>query len=141
MNDRASEIGMVNSFFTNPTGLSQKTNLSTAEDMCKAVTEAMQSDAFRTIVGTKQYVCCSRNDPSAALTWDNTNKLLAEGWDGVKTGVTPNAGPCLSCSTRGVSAGVQFEVGIVLLQCVSMEARWEEAKLLLQYALERRINY
>ncbi len=30
--------------------------------------------------------------------WENTNKLLSEGWSGIKTGITPNAGPCLAAS-------------------------------------------
>ena len=30
--------------------------------------------------------------------WENTNKMLDEGWSGIKTGITPNAGPCLSAS-------------------------------------------
>lgn len=30
--------------------------------------------------------------------WENTNKMLGEGWSGIKTGITPNAGPCLAAS-------------------------------------------
>jgi D-alanyl-D-alanine carboxypeptidase len=34
------------------------------------------------------------------LSWENTNKLLWNGFSGVKTGITPNAGPCLSASMK-----------------------------------------
>jgi serine-type D-Ala-D-Ala carboxypeptidase (penicillin-binding protein 5/6) len=34
----------------------------------------------------------------SALFWENTNKMLGEGWSGIKTGITPNAGPCLAAS-------------------------------------------
>lgn len=35
-----------------------------------------------------------------ALEWENTNRVLKEGWSGVKTGITPNAGPCLAASVE-----------------------------------------
>ena len=30
----------------------------------------------------------------------NTNKLLAKGWGGIKTGITDAAGPCLASSVK-----------------------------------------
>ncbi len=30
------------------------------------------------------------------LTWRNTNKLLKNGFEGIKTGITDTAGPCLA---------------------------------------------
>ena len=30
--------------------------------------------------------------------WTNTNRLLSEGFDGIKTGITDTAGPCLAFS-------------------------------------------
>jgi serine-type D-Ala-D-Ala carboxypeptidase (penicillin-binding protein 5/6) len=117
MNELADTLGMVNSLFTNPTGLSQKTNFSSAEDICKATAEGMKSELFRTIVSTKRYSCVTRGEDSIRLSWQNTNKLLEEGWEGVKTGVTPSAGACLACCARVMSGGVPLQVGIVLLQC------------------------
>ena len=56
--------------------------------------------------------------------WQNTNRLLGlDGITGAKTGITEAAGPCLACSFE--KDGNFFVV--VLLQCKSMEARWEEA--------------
>lgn len=46
--------------------------------------------------------------------------MLFEGWNGIKTGVTPSAGPCLAASVSGII--------IILLGCKSMEHRWEECR-------------
>lgn len=32
--------------------------------------------------------------------WENTNKLLEDGFDGIKTGITDTAGPCLAASYK-----------------------------------------
>ena len=34
------------------------------------------------------------------MSWKNTNKMLWKGWNGVKTGITPNAGPCLAATVN-----------------------------------------
>jgi D-alanyl-D-alanine carboxypeptidase len=56
--------------------------------------------------------------------WRNTNKLLIEGWSGVKTGITPNAGPCLAASVAKIIGGRELEFLVILLNSESMEARW-----------------
>ena len=32
------------------------------------------------------------------MEWTNTNKMLNKGWEGIKTGITDAAGPCLASS-------------------------------------------
>ena len=57
--------------------------------------------------------------------WENTNKLLGgDGWIGTKTGITPNAGPCLA-ATKEIK-GVFYTV--ILIKSKSMESRWDEAR-------------
>lgn len=34
--------------------------------------------------------------------WWNTNKLLLKEWEGIKTGITPSAGSCLSSLREGI---------------------------------------
>lgn len=34
------------------------------------------------------------------LYWENTHKLLHKGYNGIKTGITSEAGPCLSSSLK-----------------------------------------
>ena len=55
----------------------------------------------------------------------NTNLLLeSEGFIGMKTGITPTAGPCLTVaySKDGI------EIVLTLLNSKNLEYRWEEAK-------------
>ena len=54
---------------------------------------------------------------------------MGKGFDGAKTGVTVNAGPCLCAS---VSRDIQ--IIIVLLNSKSMDDRWIEAKKLVDWA-------
>ena len=67
------------------------------------------------------------NGDQIKLKWINTNFLLNSGFDGMKTGITPTAGPCLiaSCKAFGVN-----DIIIVMLNSRSMESRWNEALLL-----------
>ena len=65
----------------------------------------------------------------------NTNRLLGiDGITGTKTGITEAAGPCLSCSFEKDG---NFII-VVLLQCKSMDSRWEEAQMLIDWAVQRR---
>jgi D-alanyl-D-alanine carboxypeptidase len=59
------------------------------------------------------------------LSWENTNKLLWSGFSGTKTGITPNAGPCLSASIKKEINGKEHEFVVILLKSFSMEARWK----------------
>lgn len=59
-------------------------------------------------------------DKTIAGIWENTNRMLGEGWSGIKTGVTPNAGPCLAASCRKVLSGNHYEFLVILLSSESM---------------------
>jgi D-alanyl-D-alanine carboxypeptidase len=50
--------------------------------------------------------------------------MLGTGWSGIKTGVTPSAGPCLAASVAMTLGGREYEFLVVLLHSESMEARW-----------------
>ena len=67
--------------------------------------------------------------------WVNTNRLLGiDGFTGVKTGITEAAGACLaSCFEKDGNFFVA-----VILQSKTMDARWEEAQLLIDWAVQRR---
>ena len=66
--------------------------------------------------------------------WYNTNNMLNfPGYNGLKTGVTDAAGPCLSASYQKGDV----HVVIVLFNSKTMEARWEEIPQLLEWAKER----
>lgn len=66
--------------------------------------------------------------------WENTNVMLQHpGFNGLKTGITEAAGPCLSASYQ--KEGHFFT--IVLLSCKSMDARWNEIIQLVEWAKAR----
>ncbi len=60
--------------------------------------------------------------------WENTNVLLREGWEGVKTGQTVSAGSCLSSLRNGIF--------IVILNCPDSLKRFTETKRLYNWYLE-----
>ena len=95
MNDKAKEIGMENTTFSNPHGLDEETkNYSTARDMAKLSSYAYHNETYKEITGTKKYV--SKTEGKTYL-WNNRNKLLSlyEYATGGKTGYTPSAGRTL----------------------------------------------
>ncbi|MGI6577587.1 MAG: D-alanyl-D-alanine carboxypeptidase family protein [Eubacteriales bacterium] len=95
MNNKAKELGMVNSSFRNPNGLDQDGHYSTARDMALLASYCMKNENFRAIVGTK-------SGHFAGRYMSNHNKLLSrlEGTTGLKTGYTSSAGRCLVSSVK-----------------------------------------
>ena len=64
MNERATQLGMDNTNFTNPHGLTQGEHYSTARDLAKLTLECMKYPKFRKIVSTYQYTCYPTNKSS-----------------------------------------------------------------------------
>jgi D-alanyl-D-alanine endopeptidase (penicillin-binding protein 7) len=94
MNHKAQMLGMNDSRFDDPTGLSSA-NVSSAEDLVKLVRAAHQYELIRnytTLTGHEVHVA------GRPLAYRNTNRLVASGsWNiGLsKTGFTNDAGRCL----------------------------------------------
>lgn len=92
MNDKASEIGMKNTIFNNPSGLddSEDGNYSTAYDMAILMSYAMHNDIFKKIVKTKKYTLKTNKN---TYVWHNKNKILStyKYATGGKTGYTRKA--------------------------------------------------
>mmetsp|Transcript_30248 Transcript_30248/g.53531 ORF Transcript_30248/g.53531 Transcript_30248/m.53531 type:complete len:301 (-) Transcript_30248:77-979(-) len=132
MNRLASQLGLQQSKFCNPHGLSNKGNVSTARDLGRLAAYLLNDGIASVIVSCREYACIiARHGVERKITWRNTNVLLEEpGFTGLKTGNTPNAGPCLCASYK--RDGIHLIV--VLLQCRSVEHRWTEAKRLLSWA-------
>lgn len=95
MNEKAKEIGMSNTYFSNPSGLDQqgKEHYSSAYDMALLTRYAMENPKYAKISGTKVH-----RAPNTAESWDyvwkNKNKLLTFMYKystGGKTGFTKKA--------------------------------------------------
>ncbi|MBD3110197.1 D-alanyl-D-alanine carboxypeptidase [Bacillus sp. AGMB 02131] len=76
MNQKAEEIGMKNSSFTNPHGLDNTENhYSTAYDMALLTRYAMNNETFREISSTKEHHAPNPNE-KWDYEWNNKNKML-----------------------------------------------------------------
>ncbi|MCD7033314.1 D-alanyl-D-alanine carboxypeptidase [Metabacillus sp. GX 13764] len=91
MNQKAAQIGMTNTNFTNPHGLDDSgSHYSTAYDMALLMRYAMQDPAFKEISGTKVHRA-PNPDEKWDRVWKNKNKLLTSLYEyctGGKTGYT-----------------------------------------------------
>lgn len=131
------ELSLKSTFFDSPHGLINWCNRSTALDLARLCTFCMKDQKFRQIVGTKFYKVpkvTEHGRNQRTYNWENTQKLLwNKGVNGIKTGVTTSAGPCLvtSLSKDG------YDLIIVLLCCKSLEARWIETNKLANWSIAR----
>lgn len=94
MNEKAQEIGMKNTHFSNPSGLDGDGNhYSSAYDMALLTRYAMQNEIFQKIFGTERYQSEAWDYP-----WHNKHRLLTSMYKyatGGKTGFTKKAGRTL----------------------------------------------
>lgn len=137
MNASAEELGMDQTHYVNPHGLSNEQHLTTAHDLAKLAVEALKYELFREIVSTRQFGCVAKSEQGYQrnLIWKNTNQLLGtEGFTGVKTGTTTAAGACL------VSAGERNgdKLMAVVLGSQSSAARYTDTTNLLRWAWQKR---
>ncbi|CAA7601927.1 serine-type D-Ala-D-Ala carboxypeptidase [Acididesulfobacillus acetoxydans] len=112
MNEKAKELGMVNTHFMNPTGLTEEGHFTTAHDLAILARAAYRNPVFRRYIATKTHTIprAQANVPKLMV---NENKLL---WrdpdvDGMKTGYTAAAGNCLVATAE---RGGRQLVGVIL---------------------------
>ena len=133
MNHKAELLDASNSHFANPHGLTAPGHYSTAFDLAWIARYALTNPIFSSIVNTKETNIdwLDRRGKEHDQTLKNTNKLLwlLEEADGVKTGTTNQAGPCLiSSATRGN----QKLIAVVLHD----HSRWYDSMQLLKYGFD-----
>ncbi len=97
MNEKARELGLKNTHFANPHGLSNDDHYTSAADLAKLTDYALGDELFAKIVSTKRYTACN-----GARYYVNHNRLLFsyDGMIGVKTGYTIASGRCLVTAAR-----------------------------------------
>lgn len=104
MNEKAMELGAVDTHFVNPCGAHDNDHYSTARDMAKIAHYAMTLPKFREIVAQTSYTMPATNKHDTWGTLPVTNKLLFRKSDyyskvtGIKTGYTDPAGNNLIAS-------------------------------------------
>ncbi len=142
MNRQAKKLKIEKAHFSNPHGLQEKANHASPADICKITTYAMKYDLIREIVGKKQYTCTviNRYGEPVEFTWTNSNKLLNSYFSGVKTGITPSAGPCLCGSFSLVDQTLEFSVIAVIMDSKNVDVRWRELATLVLWALHKHLQ-
>jgi len=133
MNEKAKELGAYHTQFQNPNGLPTPGHYSTAYDLAWITRYAMNNPIFAEIVNTKHTSVDWKDSRghNHEQNLQNTNKLLwmlAEA-DGVKTGTTNEAGPCLVASATRKN---QRLIAVILHD----KARWQNSQKLLQWGFD-----
>ncbi len=96
MNQKAKELYLTDSHFSNPIGFDSADQYTTAIDLAKQTLVGLSNDTFRKIVSTKSITVSDENF-TRFHELKNVNELLGKvaGVSGVKTGYTENAGEIL----------------------------------------------
>lgn len=97
MNEKAEQIGALNTHFVNPHGLHNDEHYTTAYDLALITKYAMNNPLFRKIASTKRYINEGNN-----FYFFNKNKVVYQYkyGTGVKIGYTRAAGRCLVASAE-----------------------------------------
>lgn len=128
MNERAEQLGMTDTVFSNCTGLFESDNhLTTAHDIALMSRELIGHDII------KEYTTIWMDDlRDGEFGLSNTNKLIYyyKGATGLKTGFTTKAMYCLAATAE--RDGVEYIA--VVMHAPTSNDRFESAKTLLNYA-------
>ena len=136
MNQKAKEIGAVDTHFVNSHGLHDENHYTTAYDLALIAKEAL----------THEKICASVKKEKARnilisgedVTWYNTNKLVKNGSGyyysyaiGLKTGTSTEAGRCLVSAAKK-----EDQTYVSVIMDASPEGRWKDSIQLLKYGIE-----
>lgn len=137
MNREAEKLGMKNTQYKNPHGLTAKGHYSSCYDLLILAKTALQSELLRKVINTSQHGCTltSQFGYTRNVVWKNTNTLLGiEGYFGMKTGTTDAAGACLvSCSRRDERLLI-----VVVLGASGSAARYSDSRNLHRWGWQER---
>lgn len=130
MNQKAIQMGMKNSHFRNPHGLTEKGQYSTAYDVAILARNAYSRRTIRDMVNLQGYYFQHPGGSRKYL--KNTNRLLKSlsFCNGMKTGTTNASGRCL------VSSGTyKGRTAIVVVLGATSSTVWTDSERLLRWAL------
>jgi serine-type D-Ala-D-Ala carboxypeptidase (penicillin-binding protein 5/6) len=131
MNAKASQMGLQNTHFEDPAGLDASGHYSSARDLAAISRAAMEHPLFKEIVAMKEATIHTQNREIEVF---NTNSLLYTYPEasGVKTGTSPEAGPCLVAAAKDSDESYIA----VVLGAKSEDYRFEAAQVALGYGFE-----
>ena len=101
MNQKAADLKLQDTHFTNVSGIDAYNHRTTAHDLALLAAVALQNPVFSQTVATKE-IQIEDSSGENVYAFQNTNKLVGAvlGVKGVKTGWTENAGECLVAYTE-----------------------------------------
>ena len=107
MNQRASQLGCTDTVFTNPTGLPDDNQHTTAHDRALIMQAAIQNDSFRTIISATGYTIPATNisagvrNLTSTFTMNNSGAAtFYEGCIGGKESTATASGTTLACAAE-----------------------------------------
>lgn len=135
MNAKAKELGLVNTHFTNASGLHDPDHYSCPRDMSIIGAALLAEGGEDLLAITSTYDAYIREDSDQQFWLVNTNKLIKqlEGADGLKTGYTSQAGSCITLSAR--RNGLRL-IGVVMGE-PDGKTRNQEVSELMEYGFAR----
>lgn len=135
MNQKAEQLGMEDTQFSNPHGLDDgDKHFSTPFDMALLTRYAMKNSTYRKISSTKKHTF---NRGKMKQVWNNKNKLLTEKYSfttGGKTGFTKKSGRTLV--TTATKDGLDW-----IVVTLNSHDDWNEHIQLYEYGTKNYINY
>lgn len=139
MNRQAKSLGLTQTIYRSSygDGGTADDRTTTPRDLLKLSWQAMQHPLFRQYVGTQQHTTevVTPSGEHRSVRWTNTNQLLQiDGFDGIKTGTTRQAGACL------VSSGHRGEdhLLVVVLGSQASADRFSDSQMLFEWAWAQR---
>lgn len=143
MNQIVAENGLVDTNFTNPTGIDDDGHYTTARELAALGGLLMRDEVLATIVGTPSLLVTSRSADATPITLVNTNRFLDTGSElydatvfGLKTGSTENAGGCLVLASRGgpnvvVTTLLGADLSYSAEGYIELDTRWADMQAVL----------
>lgn len=134
MNERAKELGCLNTNFVNSHGLFDENHYTTPYDLSLIAREAMNNEYFRQIINTKSFSMEPTNKQPKPRPLNTINYIIlntkyhVDGANGMKTGYTSESGH----SFVGSAARGDTSLIVVLLHD-KKPGLWEDASSLLNY--------
>jgi D-alanyl-D-alanine carboxypeptidase len=147
MNGLVAELGLQNTHFTNPVGIDDEDQYSSARDLAYLAQEAFNRPVLADIVGQRSVPTIIDGPNRREVTLENTNDLLDGGAiHGVKTGSTSTAGACLILGKweHGTNRVVTVVLGSDLSYddegFIAEDKRWDDTNAVLR-AIEREVRW
>ncbi len=139
MNDEATLLGLTQTGFRNPHGLTAEGHHSSAADLFQLANLVLRDPKLAEVTATHSYRAdvTKPDGTTRQVTWKNTNRLLSiAGYGGGKTGTTTAAGACLVAS--GNHQGSHLIV--VVLGASGSAARYADARNLFRWAWRQTVT-